>query len=432
MSNHRYCDGLSRRDVLRAGMIGATGLTLGQYFRLEARGAVRAAAKAKAAIFVNLNGGPSHQDTFDLKPEAPAEFRGEFKPIKTNVLGIEICEHLPRLAACADKYAILRGVSHNIAAHPLGQKYLNTGNRPVPSLEYPSYGSVVSKELPSEPTLPSFVAVPNTAHSAGFLGVRYNAFQTNAAPRPGQPFNVRGITLAGGVTVEDVQRRQRLLSDLDQTFAGYEKNSDLVDGLDQFSRRAYDMLTSREARDAFDVAKEPKKLAEAFGESAFGQSCLLASRLVQSGVRFVTVTFGGWDTHNANFTKLKDQNLPQLDAGLSALFVSLAAKGLLDSTVVFVTGEFGRTPKVNGRGGRDHWARAMFCLLGGGGIKTGQVVGASDDRAAQPAGDAVAPEQVAATFYRALGIDFTKEYHTSSGRPITLVREGSVIPALLG
>jgi hypothetical protein len=431
MSNHRYCDGLTRRDVLRAGMIGATGLTLGQYLQLEARGAVRA-AKGKSAIFVNLNGGPSHQDMFDLKPDAPAEFRGEFKPIKTNVSGIEISEHLPRLARCADKYAILRGVSHNIAAHPLGQKYMNTGSRPIASLEYPSYGSVASKELPSEPTLPSFVAVPNTAHSAGFLGVRYNAFQTNATPRPGQPFNVRGISLAGGVTVEDVQRRQRLLSDLDQTFAGYEKNSDLVDGLDQFSRRAYDMLTSREARDAFDVTKEPKPLAEAFGDSAFGQSCLLASRLVQSGVRFVTVTYGGWDTHNDNFTKLKQKNLPELDAGLAGLFGSLSAKGLLDSTVVFVTGEFGRTPKVNQRGGRDHWARAMFCLLAGAGIKTGQVLGASDDRAAQPAHEPITPEQVAATFYRALGIDFTKEYHTSSGRPITLVRDGAVIPGLLG
>jgi uncharacterized protein (DUF1501 family) len=290
---------------------------------------------------------------------------------------------------------------------------------------------VVSKELPSEPTLPSFVAVPNTAHAAGFLGVRYNAFQTNGTPRAGQPFNVRGISLAGGLTVDDIQRRQRLLGDLDQTFAGYEKNSDLVDGLDQFSRRAYDMLTSRQAREAFDVSKEPKQLAEAFGESAFGQSCLLASRLVQSGVRFVTVTFGGWDTHNANFTKLKDQNLPQLDAGLAGLFGALAAKGMLESTVVFVTGEFGRTPKVNARGGRDHWARAMFCLLGGGGIKTGQVVGESDDRAAQPARDPITPEQVAATFYDALGIEFTKEYHTTSGRPITLVREGAVIPALL-
>ncbi len=431
MTTPRYCDGLTRRDVLRAGMIGATGLTLGGYMQLEARGAIDAAASGKRAIFVNLTGGPSHQDMFDLKPDAPAEFRGEFNPIKTNVPGVEICEHLPKLAQCADKYAILRGVSHSIAAHPLGQKYLNTGNRPLPSLEYPCYGSVVSKELAGEPNLPSFVAVPNTPHAAGFLGVRYNPLQTNGTPKPGQPFSVRGITMAGGLTIDDVQRRQRLLGDLDQTFAGYEKTSDLVDGLDQFSRRAYDMLTSRQAREAFDVSREPKQLADAFGDSAFGQSCLLASRLVQSGVRFVTVTFGGWDTHNANFTKLKDKNLPEFDAGLAGLFGSLSAKGLLDSTVVFVTGEFGRTPKVNARGGRDHWARAMFCLLGGGGLKTGQVVGASDERAAMPADDAIAPEQVAATFYHALGIDFHKEYHTSSGRPITLVRDGSVIPALV-
>lgn len=430
MSTEPYCDGLTRRDVLRAGMIGATGLTLGGYLRLEAVGAVRPNAKAKAAIFVNLAGGPSHQDMFDLKPDAPAEFRGEFKPIATNVAGISICEHLPRLAKCADKYAILRGVSHNIAAHPLGQKYLNTGSRPLPSLEYPCYGSVVAKELPGPSALPSFVAIPNSGHSAGFLGVRYNAFQTNNAPRPGVPFSVRGITMAGGLTIEDVHRRQRLLNDIDQTFAGYEKTSDLVEGMDQFSRQAYDMITSRQAREAFDISKEPKLIAEAFGPSPFGQSCLLASRLVQSGVRFVTVSFNGWDTHNDNFKKLRDSNLPQLDAGLAGLFASLAAKGILDSTVVFVTGEFGRTPKVNARGGRDHWARAMFCLLGGGGVKTGQVLGASDDKAAAPAAEPITPEQVAASFYHALGIDFRKEYHTSSGRPITLVRDGAVIDKL--
>jgi uncharacterized protein (DUF1501 family) len=222
-----------------------------------------------------------------------------------------------------------------------------------------------------------------------------------------------------------------LLSDLDQTFEGFERTSDLVDGLDQFSRQAYAMLTSRQAREAFDVSRESPSLAEPFGASPFGQSCLLASRLVTSGVRFVTVGFGGWDTHGDNFKKLKDTNLPALDAGLSALFGSLKAKGALDSTVVFVTGEFGRTPKVNPRGGRDHWARAMFCLFGGAGIRSGQVIGASDAQAAMPSGDPITPEQVAASFYHTLGIDYHKEYQTSSGRPITLVRDGALLEKLL-
>jgi hypothetical protein len=431
MAHQPYCDGLTRRDVLRVGAIGLTGITLADYLRMTQAGAV-APAKAKSAIFIYLGGGPTHLDTFDLKPQAPAEFRGQFNPIKTNVPGVEICEHLPKLAACADKYAILRGVSHNIAAHPLGQKYMQTGNRPLASLEYPGYGCVVAKELSTAPTLPPFVAIPNTGQSPGFLGVRYGAFQTNGAPRRGQKYTVRGITMAGGLTVADVERREHLRRDLDTTFAGLEKSSDLVDGLDKFSRQAYEMLSSKQARDAFDTSQEPPSIASQFGDSPFGQGCLLATRLVQSGVRFVTVTFGGWDTHADNFNRLKNQLLPQLDTGLSALFGTLATKGLLASTSVFVTGEFGRTPKVNARSGRDHWARAMFVLLGGGGMKGGQVIGASDEKGAAPAGDAITPENVAASFYHSLGIDFRKEYQTHSGRPITLVRDGETIAPLFG
>ncbi len=429
MASYLNCDGRTRRDVLKVGVLGAAGLSLGGYLRRTAQGEVRQ-APAKAAIFVNLGGGPSHMDTFDLKPAAPSEQRGEFNPIATNVPGVELCEHLPKLAACADKFAILRGVSHTLAAHDLGTKYMITGNRPLPSLEFPGYGSVVAKELPSPPDLPAFVAIPTTAQRSGYLGVRYAAMQTNATPQPNVPFTVRGISIGRGVTVTEMERRQHLLTDLDTAFRGYESSNDLVDGLDEFSQQAQAIISSPRAREAFDTSRESPAIAEPFGGSPFGQSCLLACRLIESGVRFATVTFGGWDMHRKIFETLKNDRLAQLDAGLASLFNTLALKGLLDSTAVFVTGEFGRTPKINENAGRDHWPRAMFCLIAGGGFKGGQVIGASDERGMGPAGDPIAPDAIAASFYHALGIDYHKEYHTSTGRPVMIVRQGEIVPQL--
>jgi hypothetical protein len=410
-------------------MLGAAGLNLAGYLRLARAGEV-ATGRAKSAIFVNLAGGPTHMDTFDLKPDSPSEVRGEFNPIDTNASGVRICEHLPKLAAQADKFALLRGVSHTLAAHELGSQYLNTGNRPLPSLQFPGYGSVVSKELPCPSDLPGFVAIPKTPQRAGYLGVRYAALQTDGVPKPGQPFTVRGVALSGGLTVAQVERRQNLLGKLDGAFKAFEADSNLVDGLDKFDEQAHEIISSTRAREAFDVSKESPAVAQRFGDHAFGQSCLLALRLVDSGVRFATVDFGGWDTHAQNFTKLKDDKLPQLDQGLAALFASLAERGMLETTTVFVTGEFGRTPKINKTAGRDHWPRAMFCLIGGGGIRGGQVIGASDEKAMGPAGEPITPDQVAASFYHSLGIDYEKEYHTNTGRPVMIVREGSLVPGL--
>jgi hypothetical protein len=428
MPSHRYCDGVPRRSFLKAGAL-LGGLDLASYLRLAAAGEVER-PKATSAIFVNLGGGPSHLDTFDMKPQAPDEFRGEFKPIATSVPGIEICEHLPKLAGCAERYAILRGVSHNVAAHDLGSQYLNTGNRPLPSLQFPGFGAVVNKELPAQPDLPSFVAVPNTPQRPGYLGVRYAALETNAVPRPGRPFNVRGVTLGRDLTLAQVDRRQRLLADLDTAFRDFEADRGLLSGLDEFSQRAYAMISSSRARDAFDVTKESASVARQFGEHAFGQSCLLATRLVAAGVKLVSVNFAGWDTHGDNFKALKSGKLAQLDDGLSALFAALADRGLLDSTIVMVTGEFGRTPKINRRAGRDHWPRAMFVLMSGGGVRGGQVLGQSDERAMGPAHEPITPEQVAASFYHALGIDHRKEYRTVTGRPVMIVRDGGLIEGL--
>ena len=370
-------------------------------------------------------------DTFDLKPNAPKEFRGEFNPVATNVSGIEICEHLPKLAKCSDKFTLIRGVSHSLAAHEFGTKYMNTGNRPIPSLEFPGYGAVVSKELSGPRDLPPFVAVPDSPQVAGYLGVEYSPFRTTSTPKAGQPFSVRGITLSGGVTVAEIEKRRHLLDDLDATFRGFEKTSDVVNGLDKFSRRAYDIISSPRSRKAFDVSKEPKSITDLFNTSPIAQSCLLASRLVESGVRFVTVSSGGWDTHDTAFDRLKSKLLPDLDSALSGLFLSLESKGLLGTTSVYVTGEFGRTPKINPRAGRDHHPRAMCALMAGGGIKGGQVLGASDDKAMGPAsGDGITPDDLAASFYHTLGIDVTKEYKTPSGRPVAIARYGTAIKEL--
>jgi len=436
MATNRTCDGVLRRDFLRVGVLGS-GLSLAGFFRLVEAGEVKPSAglgkggKATNAIFINLGGGPSHIDSFDPKPDAPSEYRGEFKPIDTNVPGLRISEHLPKLAKCADRFTVLRGVSHSLAAHEFGTKYMNTGNRPIPSLDFPGYGAVVSKEKGGPKDLPPFVAIPNTPQVAGYLGVEYAPFSTTNTPVKGVPFSVRGITLGRGLTVTDVEKRRHLLTDLDTTFRGFEKESDLVNGLDKFSERAYDIISSPSSRKAFDISQESPSISNLFNNSPFAQSCLLASRLVESGVRFVSVSNGGWDTHQDNFGRLKSKLLVDLDSALSGLFLSLEQKGILDTTTVFVTGEFGRTPKVNDRGGRDHYPRAMFVLMAGGGIKGGQVIGASDEKAAGPAsGDGITPDDVAASFYHSLGINPAKEFRTPTGRPVAIARYGKVIDGL--
>lgn len=432
MSSHVFCDGIRRRDFLAYGAAGA-GLSLPAFLHGVALGRVNPDARGKAAIFVQLAGGPSHIDTFDLKPDAPDATRGEFRPIKTNVRGIEICEHLPRLARCADKYAVLRGVSHTLAAHDLGTKYLNTGNRPLPSLEFPGYGAVIMKELGGDPDLPHFVAVPDTPQGGGYLGPAYGPLRTGATPKIGERFSIRGLDLEAGITLEDIRKRQNLLKRFDTAFRDIEERESLVSGLEEFNERAYAMLTSDKARQAFDLSRESPSINSMFGDDNFSASCLLATRLVEAGVRFVTVSLGGWDTHADNFTQLRTKLLPQLDAGLAGLFNALSSKGLLDSTSVFVTGEFGRTPRINQRtaeGGRDHYPRAMFCLLAGGGMSGGQTIGESDGTAAGPKSEAITPDDVAASFYQSLGIDSTQEYHTPSGRPVMVVRHGKPLTQL--
>ena len=426
-----YCDGIQRRDFLAWGVLGASPLTVVDYLRAE-RTMEAQQRHANAGIFIFLNGGPSHQDSFDLKPNAPAQFRGAFRPIATSVPGMEICEHLPKLAKCANKFSILRGVTHTFSAHSLGTTYVNTGTRPLASLDYPGYGSVVAKENPSDLDLPSYVAIPKAPAGAGFLGVRYSEFSVRQLPGQNRPPHLSGITLPKNMPLTQFERQYKLLTKLDRRLDRLEDKDDLLHSLNEFNQQAYTMIRSPRMRNAFDLSKESPHFAGRFGNARFGQACLLAIRLVEAGIRFVTISFSGWDTHVNNFPALQNNLLTKLDQGLSGLFTGLEERGLLDTTAVLVTDEFGRSPKINdnSKPGRDHYSRCMTMLMAGGHIEVGQVVGESDVTASEPVGSGISPDDVAATFYANLGIDPHKQYQTA-GRPITLVRDGRIIRELL-
>ena len=422
---------ISRRSLLQVGTLGA-GFTLAKCLQLQAAGKIR--TPLRSAIFVFMEGGPSHQDTFDLKPAAVSAVRGEFQPIQTDVADVQICEHLPLLAERMQRYAIIRGITHNLADHGIGKKYLLTGNRPTPVLKYPEYGCVVSRQHPSAKDLPTYVAIDESFVGPGYLGTQYSAL-TAEKPRHGFPYRVRGVTLEDGLTVAKYKRQKQLLDDLDTAFRGFEQlNSETV-ALDRFTQQAYQIVSSPRTRSAFDLTKERSSQSDRFGKHEFGQSLLLASRLIEAGVHFVTVRLRpaqfDFDTHFNNFTKLKTL-LPPFDRGLAALLDRLQERDLLSSTALFVAGEFGRTPKINGSAGRDHWARAMCALMAGGDVRGGQVIGATDKTASAPLADGFSPDDLAASFFRNIGISPEREFQTNVGRPVTLIRNGSPIEQLFG
>ena len=418
----------SRRAAIKIGALGA-GLGLSDYFRLAS--ANEPGSSDRSAVLIFLKGGPSHQDTFDLKPDAPVEYRGEFRPIRTNVSGMEICEHLPRLAKRADRYAIVRGITHNLADHGIGTSYLLTGNRPTPTVQYPMYGSVVSHQRAAVSNIPSFVSIDRPLGGPGFLGPEYGPLSTGEKPQFGLPFRVRGISLDAGLSIERYRTRAALAKDLDTFNRDFETLDDQVRSLNRFQRQAFDLIASDRTRDAMDLAQEPVSETYRFGKHEFGQSLMMTARLVEAGVRFVTVILEDWDTHQENFNELAGRLLPPLDQGLSAFLDRLTERGLLQSTTVLVTGEFGRTPKINKKAGRDHWARAMASVLAGAGVSAGQVVGKTNKKAEEPVGPGFTPDDLAATFYSALGIDPKMEFESNVGRPITLVRDGDAISRIL-
>jgi hypothetical protein len=430
------CQGYHRRDFLQLGTAGLLGLSLADLLRLEARGAPARAARHKASgvILVWLAGGPATIDMWDLKPEAPEGVRGEFRPIATRAPGVHISEHLPQLAKVMDQCTLVRSVHHNLPEHGIGTAYLMTGNRPSPTLEYPSLGSLAARVLPAPPGLPSYVTfraarAGGVADGAGYLGAAYNPFAVEGNPDRDQ-LRVPGVSLPDSFSAEDLANRTRLRQTFDARFKALDQ-AEVPASLDQFHQRALDILRSDKTRKAFDLTQEPPALRDRYGRNPFGQSALAARRLIEAGVRFVTLGSGGWDTHGNNFGSLRGQLLPQLDQTLAALVADLEGRGLLDHTLVYCAGEFGRTPKVNAAAGRDHWARAMAVLLAGGGLRRGYVHGSTDAQGMAPASEPCSPDDVSATLFQVLGIAPQYEVKTTSGRPIALFREGKVLSGLL-
>ncbi len=437
----RACRGPSRRALLRAGLLTAFGLGLDDLFRLRSLaagpGGIKA-TKVKHCILVWLAGGASHIDTFDPKPDAPADIKGEFKPIDTAVPGLKISEVFPNLAKVMDRVTLIRSITSPEADHDRAAHHLLTGYRPSPALVYPSFGSVVSKTLEdSRGALPPYVAMPDAPifASSGYLTPAYDPFAAGGDPNL-DGFRVRDLTPPDQVTLDRLRRRRGMVKTLDG-FARDITPTTLVTSRDQFADRAYDLLTSSAAQAAFRIGDETAEMRQAYGRTPFGQSCLMARRLIQAGVSFVTINNRGagqlqWDTHQQNFPRIKDGLAPPFDLGLATLLDDLKRLGLLDETLVVVISEFGRTPKINGAAGRDHHGRANCALLAGAGMPRGAVIGKTDAKGDSPADRPVTPSDLAATVYTALGIDPNYQYETPDGRPIRLVDGGKPLAELVG
>jgi hypothetical protein len=453
----RLCDGVTRREVLRVGGLGLAGLQWSDLLRARASAASRTPAaggppprtfgRAKACILIFNYGGPSHLDLLDLKPDAPSEIRGEFRPIATRVPGTSVTEHLPRLAAAADRYAIVRSMTHDDNDHAVGTYLALTGHphprsRPLgiepaaSPLDMPSFASVVSKlRPPSAPVFP-YVTLGALRHlgnhdsmgqNGGCLGKVYDPF---TVPDGTDDAGVRSVLAS--VPGNRVVGRRRLLQEIDLAAAALGDSVRTRDR-DGFARRAYEILGSPASRDAFDTAREPAGVREAYGESALGRNCLLARRLVEAGVPLVTVYSvpnRDWDTHAKNFPTLKDTLLPSTDRAVSALLDDLGRRGRLDETLVVWMGDMGRTPRINPAGGRDHWSYCYSVILAGGGVRGGQVLGSSDRTAAYPASAPVSPADLLATVYHLLGVDHRAHVTDQQGRPFVIGRGEPVVPLL--
>jgi hypothetical protein len=434
--NDTRCDGISRRDMLRVGGLMGLGVSMFSPLSSSLLASQAAGARAKSCILLWLDGGPSHLETFDPKPAAPSEVRGPFGTISTNVPGVKICELMPRTAQVVDRLSIIRSMTSPLGEHGLANHYLLTGYQPSPALEYPSYGAVVAHERGRPATLPPYVSVPDfrSIAGAGFLGRSYQPFATGGDPAKAD-FRVRDLDFYPGVTDERMERRRAFLAQLEwfqQAAAG-------LPPTDPQFEQAYRLVTSPEAKRAFDLSQEPAAVRAEYGPRTFGQSCLLARRLVERGVPFVTVQFTGWDTHDNLVLRLKEGYtgaqvgvglIPTFDQAFAALIRDLADRGLLEDTLVVAMGEFGRTPKLNTQGGRDHWPRVFSVVLAGGSVPGGQVIGSSDRTGEGVADRPVTPSDLARTIYTLLGVDPDRELWTSDGRPVRINQDGEVIREL--
>lgn len=439
MSHNRQnrCDGMARRELLRFTGLSLFGLTLPGYLR--AREIVSSfAPKAKSCILIWLDGGPSHLEMFDPKPDAPLEVRGPFKPTSTDVPGIQICEHLAKTAKITRHLAIIRSMTSPLGEHGLANEYLLTGYKPSPVLNYPTYGSVLSHLRQSGAALPPYIAVPEprSSHGAGFLGAKFEPFTIGGNQQRGD-LRVRDLDAFPGVDETRIARRREFLTEFDNAQARIEKNDAPPDGAFE---QAFRLVTSPAAKAAFDLSAEDDRSRAKYGSRTIGQSCLLAKRLNAADVPFVTVYDAGWDTHDnldlqlrAGYAGAKEGVglIPNFDMAFASLIEDLAHSGRLDETLVIAMGEFGRTPKLNQRGGRDHWPRVFSVVMAGGGVRGGQVIGSSDRVGESPKDDPVTPVDLACTIYTLLGIDPHQELHTSDGRPAPINQGGKVISQLL-
>lgn len=427
---------LSRRDMLHVGFAGGIGITLPQFLRIQEAQAEQKfyeskEGTAKSVIFIYLPGGMCHQETFDPKPFAPIEYRGPMKHIATNVDGTFINETWKKTAQVADSIAICRSMTHGEAAHQRGTHNMFTGYRPSPALEYPSMGSVVSHEFGPRNNLPQYVCIPNQPNKyagTGYLSSSFAPFSLGSDPASGG-FSVRDLKLPGGVGTDRFVRRRNILDAVNEHFVAKEK-ADSLDAVDTFYQRAYGMLSSTKAREAFDIKKESDKLRDEYGRTQPGARMLMARRLIESGVRFVTLTYGGWDMHT-NIQRSIETRVPPLDQAYAALIKDLKSRDLLKSTLVCLASEFGRTPKINNRGGRDHWPKVFSVVMAGGGIKGGIVYGSSNATGAEPEDNPLNVADWATTMYHCLGITADKELMAPGDRPIEIVDGGTVRQELL-
>ncbi len=452
---------INRRQLLCAGGLGFLGLNLANLLEAQALagdgadggGGTGPKSPIKSCILMFYYGGPSHVDTWDMKPEAPLEVRGEFKPTATSVPGLHVCEHLSRIARIADRLAVVRSAHHTMRNHNSAAVEALCGRTPLrgdlellandPTTDFPCYGSVVSYCSQRTSPAPPFVALPHVMYNivklpgqtAGFLGPAHEPLQVNRDPnRP--DFRVSEITLPAGLSLAQLEHRETLLAHVNAQVVEGPRSAE-QQSMNAFYGRAFDLLRSDAARRAFDIRQENEKLRDRYGRNTHGQSALLARRLVEAGVRFVSVYDrvnngpANWDTHDKNFTRLKDDLLPPCDMAFSALVEDLEARGLLDSTLVVMLGEFGRTPKINGQGGRDHWPDCYSVVLAGGGVTGGAIYGASDKLGAYPDSNPVTPGDLAATIFWRFGLDLATELHDANGRTFRLAA-GEPIYGLFG
>ena len=439
----KNCSGVGRRDFLQIGALGLGGLALADALRLDAAaaGENRARANQKSVILFWLDGGPTHFETYDPKPEAPAEYRGPFGAIDTSAPGIRLSELMVEQAKVMDQVSVIRSMHHNNGDHFAAAHWMLTGyhgsNAASRAPQFPGMGAVVNRMAgANKPQVPAYVAIPYSRtvgigpgyNSATFLGPQYNPFEVGSDPSRDN-FKVQNVSLPSGMTIERIDHRRNLLSGLDRLRRDIDR-SGLMEGIDQFNIEALEMVTGETARQAFDISAEDDRVRDRYGRNTHGQCALLGRRLVEAGVKFVTIHNGGWDMHSTIESSIK-RRLPDTDRAIGALIEDLAQRGMIDDVIVCVMGEFGRTPRVNGGAGRDHWGNVMSVLLGGGGLASGQVVGASNDKGEHPAATPIKPADVLATIYKQLDLDLGTTFINHAGRPTAINNYGQPIEQLI-